>query len=186
MKVVALNPAPNDQQRFQRLLGKAAQISQAQLPGDRVAATGASFPVAMAVLAVVIALALAANELFSARLTLETRHVKDGAHRPRARRAGACGRRAAARGRRRPLAHADRGGRSHDGGASGRRDPLDPVDAPSVRSGAAARRSGRRHRAARGDPRLRDRPAHRHGGSTTARSSPFGARSPNRRSRVSS
>ena len=69
MKVVALNPAPNDQQRFQRLLGKAAQITQAHLPGDRVAATSASFPVAMAVLAVVIALALAANELFSARLT---------------------------------------------------------------------------------------------------------------------
>ena len=69
VKVVALNAAPTDQQRFQRLLGKAAQITQAQLPGDRVAATGASFPVAMAVLAVVIALALAANELFSARLT---------------------------------------------------------------------------------------------------------------------
>jgi hypothetical protein len=69
VKVVALNPAPNDQQRFEELLGQAAQISQAHLPGDRVAASSSSFPVALAVLAVVIALALAANELFGARLT---------------------------------------------------------------------------------------------------------------------
>jgi hypothetical protein len=69
VKVVALNPTPNDQQRFERLLGSAAHITQAHLPGDRVATDRAPFPVALALLAVAIALALALNELFNARLT---------------------------------------------------------------------------------------------------------------------
>ena len=86
--------------------------------------------------------------------------MKSGAHRPRDRRAGACGSsRCCSRvdvGRwRSQIAAGDR----TDGGASGRRHSLDPADAPSVRSGAVARRSGRRHRATRGDPRLRDRPS---------------------------
>ena len=69
-RIVALNPAPQRPAALPaKLLGKATQITQAHLPGDRVAATSAPFPVALALLAVVIALALAANELFSARLT---------------------------------------------------------------------------------------------------------------------
>jgi hypothetical protein len=69
LRIVALNPSPNDQQRFSQLLGSAAQITQAHLPGVRPAAGEAEFPAGLAVLAIVIALALAANELVSARLT---------------------------------------------------------------------------------------------------------------------
>jgi hypothetical protein len=69
LRVVALNPAPNDRQRFSQLLGPTSQITQANLPGERSAPGGAEFPADLAVLAVVIALALAANELVGARLT---------------------------------------------------------------------------------------------------------------------
>lgn len=69
LRIVALNPAPNDQERFSQLLGPAASITQANLPGEQTATSHASFPTGLAVLAIVIALALAANELVSARLT---------------------------------------------------------------------------------------------------------------------
>jgi hypothetical protein len=71
LKIVALNPAPNDQALFVRLLGDATQISQAQLPGERTTDSGAPFPRTLALLAVAIALLLAANELYAARLTVE-------------------------------------------------------------------------------------------------------------------
>ena len=69
LRIVALNPAPNDEQRFSQLLGSASDITHARLPGERTASPDARFPLALAALAVAIAIALAANELFSARLT---------------------------------------------------------------------------------------------------------------------
>ena len=72
IRVVALNPSQNDQHRFETLLGDASHISQAQLPGDRTDLQGARFPVELALLAIAVALALALNELYSARLTWRT------------------------------------------------------------------------------------------------------------------
>ena len=69
IRIVALNPSQDDQHRFETLLGDAVRITQARLPGDRREQQGADFPLALALLADVIALALAANELFAARLT---------------------------------------------------------------------------------------------------------------------
>jgi hypothetical protein len=69
IRIVALNAAPRDEQLFGKLLGEASHITQAHLPSDRTATTSSRFPVALSLLAVVIALALAANELFSTRLT---------------------------------------------------------------------------------------------------------------------
>jgi hypothetical protein len=69
LKIVALNPAPNDEQRFARLLGSASDISHAPLPGERTTSSAARFPLWLAALAIAIAIALAANELFDARLT---------------------------------------------------------------------------------------------------------------------
>jgi hypothetical protein len=69
IRIVALNPSKDDQHRFETLLGNASHITQAQLPGDRTTSTGARFPLVLALLAVAVALALAGNELFSARLT---------------------------------------------------------------------------------------------------------------------
>ena len=69
LRIVALNPAPNDRERFSQLLGSAADITPARLPGEQAAAGQASFPAILAVLAVVLALGLAANELVNARLT---------------------------------------------------------------------------------------------------------------------
>jgi hypothetical protein len=69
LRIVALNPSPDDQERFSQLLGSASDITRAQLPGEQAASSRTSFPTALAIIAVVIALALAANELVSARLT---------------------------------------------------------------------------------------------------------------------
>ncbi|MDX6596427.1 MAG: hypothetical protein QOE87_314 [Gaiellales bacterium] len=69
LRIVALNPSPSDQQRFSQLLGSASDITQAQLPGGQAASTRANFPTALALIAIVIALALAANELVNARLS---------------------------------------------------------------------------------------------------------------------
>jgi hypothetical protein len=69
LRIVALNPAPNDQQRFAQLLGRASQIAHAHLPNERPAAGDSKFPAGLAVLAIVLALVLAANELVNARLT---------------------------------------------------------------------------------------------------------------------
>jgi hypothetical protein len=72
LKIVALNPAPKDQSLFAKLLGDATQIRQAQLPGERTTTSTDHFPRTLALLLVATALLLAANELYSARLTLET------------------------------------------------------------------------------------------------------------------
>ena len=69
IRIVALNPSPDDQHRFATLLGNATQITNAQLPGSRSEPQGARFPVVLGLLVGAVALALAANELVSARLT---------------------------------------------------------------------------------------------------------------------
>jgi hypothetical protein len=69
LRIVALNPSPDDQHRFETLLGNATQITNAQLPGSRTEPQGARFPVVLGLLVAAVALALAANELVSARLT---------------------------------------------------------------------------------------------------------------------
>lgn len=70
--IVALNPNPDDQQLFGNLLAQAATIQHAQLPGQRSKRSGASVPPWLAALAVLVALGLAGNELWSARLTWGT------------------------------------------------------------------------------------------------------------------
>jgi hypothetical protein len=73
VRVVALNPSPSDQAMFENLLGAASHLTQAHLPGDRTTTRSAGFPYPLAALAVVIALALAANELFGRSLSWEAR-----------------------------------------------------------------------------------------------------------------
>ena len=72
LRVVALNAAPTDRQRFATLLANAKKLTDARLPGDRVETTGDGFPTTLVVLAALIALALAAGELYAARLTWRT------------------------------------------------------------------------------------------------------------------
>jgi hypothetical protein len=69
LRIVALDPAPNDRQRFRELLDNASRIRNAQLPGDRTASGGAHFPIVLVSLAGLLALLLAANEVYGARLT---------------------------------------------------------------------------------------------------------------------
>jgi hypothetical protein len=69
VRIVALNPQPQDQQLFAHLLEQAATVQQGRLPGERVQTTGARVPPWLAALAVAAALLLAANELWNARLT---------------------------------------------------------------------------------------------------------------------
>jgi hypothetical protein len=71
LKIVALNPAPNDEQRFAQLLGSASDISHARLPGERTPSSEERFPLALTALAIAIAIALASNELFAPRLILD-------------------------------------------------------------------------------------------------------------------
>jgi hypothetical protein len=67
--IVALDPQPKDQTLFGRLLERAATVEHARLPGERTQMTGAPVPPLLAALAALVALALAANELWGARLT---------------------------------------------------------------------------------------------------------------------
>lgn len=71
VRVVALNPSPNDQALFEKLLGAATHLTQARLPGDRQTTSSPGFPYALGVLALLIALALAANELYGRSLSWE-------------------------------------------------------------------------------------------------------------------
>jgi hypothetical protein len=66
--VVALDPQPKDQRLFARLLERAAVVEHARLPGERATTTGAPVPEWLAGLTVAVALLLAANELWDARL----------------------------------------------------------------------------------------------------------------------
>ena len=63
-----LDPQPKDQQLFARLLERAATVEHARLPGERASTTGAPVPEWLAGLTAAVALLLAANELWGARL----------------------------------------------------------------------------------------------------------------------
>ena len=69
--IVALNPQPNDQQLFSRLLAQVATVQHAPLPGEQTSRTGAAVPVSARSPrgGRCALLALAANELWAARLT---------------------------------------------------------------------------------------------------------------------
>jgi hypothetical protein len=70
LSVVSLNASSEDERFFRRLLREPDALTSARLPNERASApTGATFPAALAVAAVVAALALAALELWGARLT---------------------------------------------------------------------------------------------------------------------
>jgi hypothetical protein len=69
VRIVALDPQPNDEALFGRLLERAATVQHARLPGERSLTVGPDIPPVLAALAVLVALALAANELWAARLT---------------------------------------------------------------------------------------------------------------------
>ena len=69
VRVVALDPQPKDQALFGRLLEQAATVQQGRLPGERAQTTGAAVPPLLAALVALVVLALAANELWGARLT---------------------------------------------------------------------------------------------------------------------
>jgi hypothetical protein len=69
LRIVGLNPSPEDQQFFQKLLGKPGTITAARLPQEASAVSGrGGFPWLLAALAVAVAAALAVNELLLARL----------------------------------------------------------------------------------------------------------------------
>jgi hypothetical protein len=71
VRVVALNPQPRDQALFERLLEQAVTVEHARLPGEQARTTGAAVPSVLAALTALVALALAVNELWGARLTWE-------------------------------------------------------------------------------------------------------------------
>ena len=69
LRVVGLNPSPEDQQFFQRLIGKQGAITSAHLPSESSAVSGrGGFPWLLAALALAVAVALAVNELLLPRL----------------------------------------------------------------------------------------------------------------------
>jgi hypothetical protein len=72
IRVVALDPTPDDRAFWERQVGRAAFVSDAALTAPtsvRRTELAGSFPTTLVALAVVLALALAANELWSARLS---------------------------------------------------------------------------------------------------------------------
>jgi hypothetical protein len=68
VRVVALDPQPRDERLFGRLLEQAATVVHGRLPGEQAKTTGAPVPPLLAALVAALALALGANELWSARL----------------------------------------------------------------------------------------------------------------------
>ena len=70
--IVGLNPQPGDQRLFANLLAGTATQQAARLPGERAQQTGSGIPTLLAVLTVLAALGLGANELWSARLRWAT------------------------------------------------------------------------------------------------------------------
>jgi flagellar biosynthesis protein FliQ len=69
VRIVALDPQPRDAALFGRLLERAATVQEARLPGENGRTIGADAPPWLATLAVLVALGLAVNELWAARLT---------------------------------------------------------------------------------------------------------------------
>jgi hypothetical protein len=74
LDVVALNPAPGDEQLYRRLVRGWGSFTPARLRGEQTeTASRGSFPVALGAVALAVALLLGAYELWSARLTWGTR-----------------------------------------------------------------------------------------------------------------
>ena len=69
VRIVAVNAAPGDQALFTTLLARAAHVQSATLPGERTVQRGPRIPLLLAVLTVLVASALAVNEIWSVRLT---------------------------------------------------------------------------------------------------------------------
>jgi hypothetical protein len=79
LDVVSLNAAPDDARIFRQFVRGSGTITPAHLPGRKTIAAGsARFPVWIAIVALAIALLLAANELWSARLTWSPEPVAEG------------------------------------------------------------------------------------------------------------
>jgi hypothetical protein len=68
IRVVGLNPSPEDARYVQRLLPGGGRVGQASLPGERGASTGTELPTALLLLAVAIAAAFAGYLVLSDRL----------------------------------------------------------------------------------------------------------------------
>jgi hypothetical protein len=73
LRVVGLNPAPDDAEYFRRLLGRAAAVTEARLPAEgeetAPASLAAAFPRWLFAAGGLLVLLLALNELWSGRLT---------------------------------------------------------------------------------------------------------------------
>lgn len=68
VRIVALDPQPQNTLLFARLLARAVKITNARLPGERVHRTGPPVPEWTAALAALVAVLLGATELWNARL----------------------------------------------------------------------------------------------------------------------
>jgi hypothetical protein len=68
VRVVALNPAPEDERLFTRLLGEPDAVSHATIEAPTAAPREVAFPSTLVALGLLLALALAAHELWRARL----------------------------------------------------------------------------------------------------------------------
>jgi hypothetical protein len=68
VRVVALNPAPEDERLFARLLGEPGAVAPATVDAPTAASREAAFPWTLIALGLLLALALAAHELWRARL----------------------------------------------------------------------------------------------------------------------
>ncbi len=80
LDVVALNPAPGDEQLYRRLVRGWGSYTPARLRGEQTAGSSrGSFPLGLATIALAVALLLGAYELWSARLTWTSRTQPEGA-----------------------------------------------------------------------------------------------------------
>jgi hypothetical protein len=80
LDVVALNPAPGDEQLYRRLVRGWGSYTPARLRGERTEGSSrGSFPLGLAAIALAVALLLGAYELWSARLTWAGRPQPEGA-----------------------------------------------------------------------------------------------------------
>jgi len=79
LKVVGLNPSPEDEQLFRRYIASSGSFSRAPLAGARTrSSAGASFPVWLVAVALGLVLLLAVNELVCARLTWAPARAAEG------------------------------------------------------------------------------------------------------------
>lgn len=80
LDVIALNPSPGDEQLYRRLVRGWGSYTPARLRGERTeVALRGSFPLDLAAIALAVALLLGVYELWSARLTWESRPHAEGA-----------------------------------------------------------------------------------------------------------